>query len=66
MLQNYVVVHGTAVIFGLHFRPGIAMQLDELCFIDILRYQRSRMAAGGGLRFGSSERKTASKDTDDD
>jgi hypothetical protein len=66
VLQEEVIVHGPAIIRGHGFGTNIAMQLDELSFIDILRYQGTRVAAGNGLRFGSAKRKTASKDTDGD
>jgi hypothetical protein len=64
VLQDRVVVHGTAIMFSLRFLASVAVQLDKLSFIDILRNQLPRMAAGDGLRFGSAKRKTESEDTD--
>jgi hypothetical protein len=64
VLQDQVVVHGAAVMFSLCFRASVAVQLDELAFIDILCNELPRVAAG--LRFGSGERKTESEDTDCD
>jgi hypothetical protein len=66
VLQDHVVVHGAAIMFGLCFRASVAAQFDELSVIDILGHQLPRVAAGSGLRFGSGERKTESEDTDGD
>jgi hypothetical protein len=64
VLQDRVIVHGAVIMFCLRFLASVAVQLDELSFIDTLGYQGPRVAASYGLCFGSAKRKTESEDTD--
>ena len=57
MLHEKVIVHGTAIILGLRFWTSIAVKLDTLSFIDILRYQRPRAEIVHGLCSGRADRK---------
>src|SRR6266853_6164276 len=62
VLQQHVIIHSAAIVFGFRFRSNITAQLYELSFIDILRYQGSRMASGPCLRLDRAGSEAANHD----
>jgi hypothetical protein len=61
VFQEDVIARTAAIMLGLRFRSSIAVQLDELLVINMLRYQGPSAAAGYGLRLGRAERKAKSE-----
>jgi len=38
VFHEEIIVHGTAIMLALRFGTRVAVQLDALFFVDILRY----------------------------